>query len=252
MAAAELFTTSLINDANLEAYYRFTSGSDTTDSSSNSNTLTHVNSPTNTTGKFADGMLYDSPSNEYSWAADSASLDILGDLSVSMWANFQTLPSGIPEAAGLCTKAGAAGNRSWRIEVSTSDILNVIYYGDGTNATQRNSSAAIFVGGDVGNFVSLIVTMDVSAKEILVYKDGVSVTMDAVTGTQTSIFNSSERMGINAFQATTSPQRHGDVTLDDVAIFSRVLTPAEVDGIANGFAPGGNPMFFSGGGVTVG
>lgn len=79
----ELALSSLNGNANLKAYYRFTSGALTTDSSGNSRTLTAISDPAETTGRFAGGVDLD-VDDAYS-IADHADLKPTGNFSIGGW-----------------------------------------------------------------------------------------------------------------------------------------------------------------------
>lgn len=80
---AELFTTSIFSDPNLKAYYRFSSGALTTDSTANAHTLTAISDPAETTGKYGGGVDLDS-GDAYS-TTSGADFQLTGNFSMGCW-----------------------------------------------------------------------------------------------------------------------------------------------------------------------
>lgn len=218
--------------ADAVAYYRFESGADTTDSSGNSNNLFHVNTPTNVVGKFGNGMDYELSSSEYSYAADSASLDLTGDMSFAGWFKLEQLPSTAGTIFNILAKWGdGAGEQGYRFYLSTADKLVMEYSSSGFYAStgcQGASSSAVVVSGDVGNWVHLAMTVDVSSRTFVAYLNGQAVTTTNTSGTATSIDLNGNRMGVGAKNADGTANQFYDGVIDDLALFGRILTTAEV------------------------
>jgi hypothetical protein len=83
MAAKEIATTNWYTDASLKAYYRFSTGALTTDSSGESHTLTDIGDPAEVDGVF--GKAADFDANDAYSAVDHADFKPTGAFSVGAW-----------------------------------------------------------------------------------------------------------------------------------------------------------------------
>jgi len=221
--------------SNALAYYRFESGSNTSDSSGNSNTLTHVNTPTNPTGQFGSGMDYELSSSQYSYAVDSVSISPTGDISISAWVKLEQLPSTAGADFMIVAKWNFSNNkRSYRFSISSANKLDCRISDTGSTQTTRLTAGAVFSASDVGNWVHVAMTVDVSGTLLQAYKNGIKLKMDTVSGTATSIHDNNARMAIGAQDVESTPAQFFDGVVDDVAIFNKCLTDAEVKNIYDG------------------
>ena len=232
---AELNQLELKNDVNLQGYWRFESGALVADSSGNSNTLTNNNTVTEGTGKYGGAADFEISNTEYFSITDGdqTGLDITGDISFSKWLKLEQLPSTAGASFDLITKWNGTGNqRGYRLGVNTDNKLYFFYSGDGISNTNIVTTGAVFDAGDVGNWVHLVITADVSDQDIKVYKDTVSQA-GTITGTQSAIYNNTSEFQVGGIHVLTV---YYDGLMDDVCVFSRVLTDAEILKIYKGGA----------------
>lgn len=234
----ELSALSLGSDASLEGYWKFESG--VTDSSGNSNNLTANNSPTYVSGLFGSCIDFESGSSQNASIADNASLSITGDLSISVWLQWESLTGGEMTILG---KYQAAPNSDYLfLWNDTGDNFQFYVSADGTSVTSANVSFT----PTTGIWYHVALTYDASAGTADVYVNG--VVKGSMSSLATSIHDGSGVFRIGAYNSTA--QSFWDGKMDDAAIFSRLLTSMEISSI---YASGrGNPMFFSTGGVTLG
>ena len=234
---AELISTSLFGDANLVAYYRL---EDVNDSKGSFN-LTNVNSVTFTSAKYGNGAnLGASNSNKYLTVANDLGITG-GAITISLWVKLLAETS--------------ADDYFLAVQQDDSvDVDNGISYNHGggsqTVTFRRNKAnvqvqTATWSSGALGtaNWTHLVYTYD--ATNIRGYANGVLVAGPTAAsgngdGTNADMF----RIGANRVAGEFS-----SALIDDVAVFTRALTAAEVSTLYT--EGGGNPMFFSGG-VTVG
>ena len=238
MPNTELANLALFNDANLQWYAKYSNGADTADSSSNSNTLTHVNTPTNVSGgKFDYGMDYELSSSEYSYAVDSASISPTGDLSLGGWFNFEQLVSTAGSDMMLIAKWNFTNaKRSYRFSVNTANKLDMRISDLGTNQTTNSTSDVVVESGDLGNFIHLGMTFDASTTTFKAYLNGVSVGLAGVSGSATAIHDNNARMAIGAQDVESTAVNFFDGVGDDLYQFDRVLTDEEMLTFINGDA----------------
>lgn len=225
---AEVNAQGLLSDT--VAYYRFESGADTTDSSSNSNNLTHVNTPTNTaSGKFGYGMDYELSSSQYSYASDSASLDLSTAVSISAWVNVESITGTHTIAIKGRQDNGSVTNYAFGFD--SSGYLRFYYY-TGSYQIYTASSNALTTGSF--HHVAVSYTYG-SASSIKIYVDGVLCSGSWTTGTGTaSATTNAERLQIGCIRSTTTPIEFFDGVIDDLAIFGKALNDGEIKSLYRG------------------
>lgn len=234
MAGIELSSSSLNGDANLKGYWKFESN--LTDTSSEGNNLTAGGSPSYVAAKFNNGIDLEASSSQYAYINDNASLSITGDISFSAWVKLEQLPSSFGDYFAIMNKWDdlTSNNRSYIFSIDNTNKLEVIYTSDGASGTgswtMAETSSAVVDSSDVGNWVHLAGTADVSAKTIKLYKNGKPLGVSYVYQNSTSIYNGSSAfiVGAKGNPASTKSD-YFDGVLDDLAIFDRVLTDAEIN-----------------------
>lgn len=218
-----LADTSLSGDANLQGYWQLNNSG--TDNSGNSNTLTLVNGATfdSTTKRYGShSMKLERANNEFGSVADSASMDITGDMSISLWV-YQNTTTG---QQSMVDKWEATG-RSYRFYLTTGNALGY----NTTSNTANNGSIVTETGITFGTGMwhHVGVTYDASAGAAQFYHNG-APRGSLKTGLETSIANSTTPVTIGQ-NGHTSNVHAVDGYVDDVAIFDRILTANEMQEI---------------------
>jgi len=172
-------------------------------------------------------------SSQYAWCADSASLSITGDISIEMWVKLEQLSSTATSTFTLATKYQEASNYSFYFNIQTSDKLRFFYTSDGNNVnyTYFTADAATFTAADVGVWVHIAITVDVSAKTAVMYKNG-SVVADSATdggAGATAIADTGARFEIGS--STNGSTDYFDGLIDEVRVWNDIRSEAEI--IAN-------------------
>ena len=192
-----------------------------------SNALTNNNSVTFVAAKVANGADLETDTDMSLSVADVASLDITGDMSISMWWKYET-----DIDAGLISKFGASGNRSWRIyKDSVGDTIIFSVTDDGTTMNDVTWAHA----ASNATWYHYVLTYTASTHLAELWIDGVSQTAKDVI--DTSIFNSTSALYIGADEGT--PTNSQDGVVDEVGIWSKVLNSGEIAQLYNagaGFA----------------
>lgn len=211
--AIELFSTPLFADANLQAYWRFSSNSN--DETANNNDGTDSNM-SYASGVFGNGAIFNGSSSKIT-LNDSTSLAFTTNGSISMWIKLDNVSS---NARGEVIGQWVAGNYSF-----------LIYH-------KANSGKIVFGGtSDAGNSdgAEIEISGTLSAAKLhhlVITKSGVTVTF-YLDGSSSG----SGSMNASALYNSTAPWIMGqngngdgwlDGMLDDVAFFNRVLTSQEV------------------------
>ncbi len=144
--------------------------------------------------------------------------------------NLEQLPSVAGSTMALFYKYLPAGDqRSFLIVIGTDDKLNVHYTDSGLDGvgdrTATFTDAAIVVGGDVGNWVNITVTIDPTTADIVIYKNAVSVAHTPTFQNAFSIFNGTADFAIGS---TSSGGFYLDAKVDGVRVFDGIRTQAEI------------------------
>lgn len=200
---AQLFETSLFQDASLVSYYRLENLSD----SKGANTLTNTNSVAFSAAKYGLGADFSS-SNSDKKLTTGNNLGIAGSsqaISITFWTKIYN------------TSAGAFVTHS---STTTADrYLIVRQDGSGNLAFLGAGNTGSVAFSDTTRFHHVVVTRDASGA-ILGYLDTVQVA---------SFSAGSSGFTTNNFEiGDSNASDFGDHITDDVGIFSRVLTPTEI------------------------
>lgn len=213
----EAYATAAGNGLVLFHKYEEASGTSATDSSLNGNTGTLVNSPTRTTGQTGGAISFDG-SNDAVTVPPSASLNNLSALTISAWMR----PNNFGENSfGRIMQK----ENGFKLYLSSSNqvVFEVPY---STTAVKRQSANNVVT---YGTWTHVVVTWTGSAtgSTIHIYLNGSEVTSYLATtngvGTRTDDSAGDLNIGNNGAQDRTF-----NGLLDEVSIYNRALTPAEV------------------------
>lgn len=196
--------------------------------------MTKAGSATFAAGKINNGADLESSSSDYLYRADNAALSITGDISISMWIKIEQLPSTASAYMGLINKARADGNVSYVFYFVDDDRLYFSYWADAGRAVQTAGSFSNFVAaGDVGKWVHVVVTVDVSEKTITFYKNSVQLVTTHAAQNATSIYNGNANFLLGAGYWGGTYEQFFDGMIDEVGVWSKVLTAEEVKQLYN-------------------
>ncbi len=215
------------------------SGSTLTDLSNNSHPGTLVNGPTWTNGKYAGGLAFDGV-NDYVSMGDVAQTDGLNAITVSSWVKFAVNGGGAAEThlidKSQCT--GKSGGGPWELGVSLfgTHKAEFVVYPQGGRPSAYVPSGPGFTSIDDGAWH--YVTGRYDGTNLSIWVDGNLENSRAVSGLTLSSSNSSVELGGHC-NGHPYPFKG---TLDDVRIYDRALTPAEILGdmatpVGNGTVP---------------
>lgn len=221
--AATSVASMAVLDASLVGHWTFDvadiSGTTAYDRSGNSNNATLYNGPTQVTGQVGGALNYDGV-NDYAAAPNAASLNLPNTLTISAW--MKPLASYVGYASHPISKY-----------TSTTDANYVLYYFGTTSGADRKAYYWANRGGVWGTISAssftaplsvwkhIVLTFDSSVGGIL-YVDGSA--LGAPVGPGVLMTNTARLMiGESGFQGQ----------LDDIRIYNRVLSPAEVSAIYN-------------------
>lgn len=216
---AELNTTTLLSDANLEGYYRGESGALTTDDSGNTRTLSNFGTVTSGTGKYGGSFNFGS-SNTTKYMSTGNAMGIDGGAcSIAMWVK----PTGAP-SSGAYFCFSAQQNSNTRVNYQ----INYFNNGGTPEVSFWRVRQGIAVGG--GSYVHtlsttewthLVLTYDGSVRGYL--NNSLVLGPTATSGSGSGTIASGYYIGadIGALSKTSGE-------IDDNSVFSKALTAAEI------------------------
>ena len=158
-------------------------------------------------------------SSQYASRADTASLSIVGDLTLECWVK--------PESGGslqnLIAKWDATGNlRSFRLMRVSATNLQFQASADGISGATASSNT------NVGNssWVHVAVTYNAAAGTCAFYLNGVA---DGTgSGLNTSIHDNASRFAIGTSDAGGTPTEFYDGLIDEVRVWNTIRTAAQI------------------------
>lgn len=207
------------NDAGLVLFHKFDegSGSQATDSSFQGNHGTLLNNPTRTTGQSGGALSFDGSNDAVSVAA-SSSLNNLSAVTISAWMR----PNNVGENSFGRILQKENGPKLFL--TSTNQLSFEVPYSTASLNRQTANNVVSY-----GTWTHVVVTWDGSAtgSNVHIYLNGTEVSSYAFTrngsGTRTDDSTGVLNIGNNASQDRTF-----NGLLDEVSIYNRALTPAEV------------------------
>ena len=222
MAAKELYTTSLLNDANLIAYYRFNSGALTTDSKG-SYTLTNNNTVGEGTGMFGVGADFGS-SNSTKYFSRNDAVGLGQNKTVSLWVKLnQEITSGEwIFFQSYNTTDGRSHNISYQYNSGTRRLN---FNGDKTDVAAQSFTYNVTLGTSLWH--NIVFTFNGSV--LKGYLDGYLVGSLNSTGNGSGAYLPLIGIGNSLSITDRSPySNYSSCAIDDISIFSRALSDTEV------------------------
>lgn len=225
MAAIELNNTPLKNDANLQGYWRMEDNWN--DSSPNGYTLTPSGSPTFATAQFGKGGSFAAASNQYASITNAAggNLNITGSQTWIAWVKPTTLANNKRFISKLNTDFS-----HYRLLYQVADgtlyfLITGLSTNPGLSAILQTGSWQMIAGRYDASLNKLAVFHKIGSTES---KNEVDVTGSPGAVTGPFVLSSDSTTG------------HQNGMMDDVAIFDRALTDAELSAYYNGTLATGN------------
>lgn len=241
---------------NLKAYWKLDESSgDAADATGGGSTATNVNTATYSSGKINNGVFFARASSQRLAATDSATLSIVGDISVSFWVYFTTLPSS-GQVYGLVTKDTAStSNRAWWVDVynpSASYQLRMGIHKDNTNTNFSYSYVThSFSTSTWYHIVAKCTPTNSLATKFEFYVDGTSKGNGtaATVGTEaTSIYDNTTALVMGGYDGAGVYHNGG---IDEVGLWDRVITGTEVTDLYNSGSGLSYDSFGGGGGAVL-
>ena len=206
----------------------------------------------NTTGRFnwagtgysGDGLSFNGW-DDYISIPDSSSVSITGDVSLGAWINMEQLPSTTGYDFTILSKWGASADDEQDyvlfVDESEGDRLVFRFSNGGTwivdNITYFECETN-FTAADVGRWVHVFVTVDVSDPSATFYIDGVAQTDAVLYANVTSIHDGTGPLTVGTLRTSSTAYKksfNGDI--DEVLMYNYSLTEEEVEHLYRGYDP---------------
>lgn len=230
---------------NLVSYWELEDATD----SHGSNDLTESGSPSYVSGKLGNCVDLESSSSQYLSITDASQsgLDLTGDHTISAWLSFETAPTSAQQAI-INKWHGGTSSYIYRFDNNGSGVSRLeAFYDDGTSTENLNINFSS--EPTLNTFYHFVITYDASASQVELFINNSS--QGTATGTLTSIRDGTAPFGLGANPST--PSDYFDGKIDEVGIWSRILTTSEISDLYNSgnglgypFATD-NALFFGGG-----
>ncbi len=230
MPLYEIGSTPLLIDSSLKAYYKMSTGALTTDSSGNSKTLTNVNTVADGTGFFGGAAsLGTSNTTKYLYIDDALGIDG-GNMSMTLWVKLLTEVDGtsLNYVFASCGNDTSMTKYKMRYEYNAgTPRLNFMRTRNGT----ADDSAFYTVTLGTTNWIHLGLVYD--GTNVNIYTNGTYRAQVAASGSGSLAGYDVTTIGAQKTDLGAISQ-YASALIDDVAIFSRALTAAEMFKIYNG------------------
>jgi hypothetical protein len=221
---------SALDVATLKAYYRFTSGALTTDSSGNGHTLTAISDPAETTGVFAGGV--DLDGNDGYSATDHADFKPTGAFSVSAWVKANLITGNQYIFQSFSANTNYAG---FIVYIKAAKDQGVIFFASGKNTgTTRNTDLKAIDGSTTvadNLWHQVVVVWDGSY--LYLYVDGVE---DAtpVAWANAPVYAATNYVRIGCYNGSGTNNLFFTGQLDEVALWNgKALSALEISQMYN-------------------
>lgn len=196
---------------------------DSCDSSGNGLDAAWAGGATNTSGKFGNGVVF-SANGDYDSSPENSLIEPINDLTISLWANLNTLST----QQFLVAKDGSGGG-GYYIQVDASNTLQFGWRNSG--GTLYTVNYGNITAGQLGAWLHVVAVK--SNNVMYIYLNGNKGANSTVTtGTMKT---TTDPLYFGSANATTGSLING--RLDEVRIYNRALTPSEVSQLYN-WAPG--------------
>jgi hypothetical protein len=228
-------TTSLLfvatdSPASLAALWRFdVTGTNQADSTTNGNTAQSINGAAWIfDGTRASGTMSFDGSDDFLQVADSASISITGDMTISLWFNL-TAGGGPLQWRGLVNKDGPGSNAAgpYQFWLNQGSPIAGFGRGDGTNQDFVFTSAADTASTAVWEHWA--VTQ--SGTTVTFYRNGSAL---FITDSTVSVSTVDQNGPLIIGDRPGAQDMSFFGRMDDIAIFNHALTPTEISNVMNG------------------
>lgn len=161
--------------------------------------------------------------------ASQSGLDPTGDFTMEAWINLDTLPTDNEDEMWIMAKYESGTNRSYFLQLDTADALDLFWCDDASCSggfSRHKSDSAYVTSSDIGEWVHVAVSVDVSAPDAVMYKDGSSVSSSQTSSNDTSVANVTAPFLVAGYNGTSNNVLDGQ--MDDARFWSDIRTSGEI------------------------
>lgn len=223
MAATELNASTLISDGNLKAYWRLEADSTATISSINGSDTSITYSAGN--GKFGNGAGFNGTSSFIEFNRQTT-VEFTGSMSAVAW--FKTSSATDQVIVQNWVGNGLAQYWGWQLKISSTGVVQVR---TGTSTGENTVVVSDSGGYADGNYHMAVFVKNGS--NILLYVDGVLQT--STISFATLVYSADVKLRIGKGNHSNASQDwYNAGAVDDIALFDRALTQANIDKLYSG------------------
>lgn len=161
--------------------------------------------------------------------ASQSGLDITGDITIEAMIKLEQLPITPATNFTIVSKYLTTGNqRSYILDIDTTNKLHIIYSDNGeytSHNTEASTTSALFTSSDIGIWIHISVTIDVSTQTIKMYRNGREISVTNTASNASSIFNGTSIFGVGV---RGNLDNFFDGKLKNVRVWSDVRTQKEI------------------------
>lgn len=221
---------------NLVSYWKLDESSGTRVDSPGANDLTDNNTVAAAAGIINNGADFEKDTSEYLNITDASQTGLEGGASwsISFWAKFESDFAANGETRTIVNKTGGSdGTRGYtlsfrRVDAFGGDVIQFTTSTDGTNANNNNYFVAAAIA--IGTLEHWVITINTTGTTITVYRDNSLVGSTAING---AAFDNTGDFSIGAGYDAGSFNSYFDGILDEVGIWSRIITTDEMAELYN-------------------
>jgi hypothetical protein len=225
---------------NLVSYWKLDESSGNAADSVGSNTLTNINTVTYAAAKINNGASINSSSNYLGITdASQTGLAITPNLSLSVWVKFNTTPGsgGTRHLVGKYTDNSAVTNPGYAIWLANNGGLGglILYLTAGGTDTSGHGQSTSYVlwTPTTGIWYHIIATYAAGTQVFTAYINGAAQTLTVISSAAAEIGTNTSKFTLGANDNSGTVRDWLDGALDEVGIWSRVLTSGEASSLYN-------------------
>lgn len=169
-------------------------------------------------------------SSQYALIIDASQtgLDITGDMTIEAWIMLEQLPSTAGSNFVICSKDDVGVSRAYSFLVQSADNkLLLATFGTASTST-RFTMDEVFDADDLGVWIHVTASIDVSASTIAFHKNTVSKAGTSVIASATDIINSSAPFMVGSRYTSSSAGEYFDGKIDELRVWNDIRSGAEI------------------------
>jgi RHS repeat-associated protein len=208
------------------------SGTSTADFSGLANTGTLNSATWTAAGRIGKGLVFDG-AHAYVDLGNPGTLQLTGSMTVSAWINSAAFPG---DDAGIVSKRGDSSHRGYQLDTTVDTGPRTIGFklGDSSGASMIRYGATVL---QLHQWYYVAGVYDAQAQTMTVYLNGVPDNGTLVGTVAATQYNTDLNVMIGRRSGYTGNEFNG--TIDEVRIYNRALTQAEIQADMNASAGGG-------------